>query len=230
MSRGVGVSDALPSAHANRSLGDDDTASSAPAEELLQSSSIWQTANLQGSVTEDTLEAQSKPDFDFDDNNSPSSSVHSSVIDLSSAAASHSDFELLEDQEYPQTDGQNEYISSGNRSSAISGLLSRAKRKAWRISRGSGGGQAEVGASTMEAGSSSSAPNYDDSEWQQAGPNADAVDLAGPGAQGFLECSVSNPQKEGEGTQNAYISYLVTTDVSISDCKNLTEALTNLYV
>ena len=66
----------------------------------------------------------------------------------------------------------------------------------------------------MDAGSSSA--NYDDSEWQQAGHNADAQDLAGPGAHGFLECTVSSPQKEGEGTQNAYISYLVTTEVCIA--------------
>ncbi|GAB7363517.1 hypothetical protein MBLNU230_g3786t1 [Neophaeotheca triangularis] len=54
--------------------------------------------------------------------------------------------------------------------------------------------------------------DYDDPQWQQAGQDADAQDLAGPGAQGRLECSVTKPQKEGEGTQNAYISYLVTTD------------------
>lgn len=49
-------------------------------------------------------------------------------------------------------------------------------------------------------------------DWQQAGHNADPQDLAGPGAHGRLECGVSSPQKEGEGTQNAYVSYLVTTD------------------
>ena len=218
MYRGVGVSDPPPKAHANPSLGDDDTAaSSAHAEELLQSSAVWETTNFhQGGVTENTLEAQSKPDFDFNDNISPTSSVHSSVIDLSSAAASDSDFELVEDQGDPQPDGQNEHLNSTSHSSAISGLFNRAKSKAWRKSRGAGGGRPEIGASTMEAGSSSSAANYDDSEWQQAGPNADAVDLAGPGAQGSLECSVSRPQKEGEGTQNAYISYLVTTDVCIT--------------
>ncbi|KAL1311744.1 hypothetical protein AAFC00_001836 [Neodothiora populina] len=48
-------------------------------------------------------------------------------------------------------------------------------------------------------------------EWQQAGENADAQDLAGPGAHGKLECTVTKPQKENEGTQNQYISYLVTT-------------------
>lgn len=53
-----------------------------------------------------------------------------------------------------------------------------------------------------------------DEEWQQAGKNADAQDLAGPGAYGHLDCTVGKPQKENEGTQNQYISYLVTTDVS----------------
>jgi len=53
--------------------------------------------------------------------------------------------------------------------------------------------------------------DYDDQEWQQAGAAADAQDLAGPGAHGRLECTVSNPLKEGEGTPNQYVSYLVAT-------------------
>lgn len=65
----------------------------------------------------------------------------------------------------------------------------------------------------MEAGSSSS-NNYGDQDWQQAGHDADAQDLAGPGAHGYLICAVDKPQKEAEGTQNTYISYRVTTDVS----------------
>ncbi|KAI5844257.1 hypothetical protein BZA05DRAFT_358640 [Tricharina praecox] len=44
----------------------------------------------------------------------------------------------------------------------------------------------------------------------QAGPNADALDLAGVG-RGVLETFVSDPQTEGEGTKDAYVSYRVTT-------------------
>ncbi|KAI9039960.1 sorting nexin-4 [Aspergillus affinis] len=44
----------------------------------------------------------------------------------------------------------------------------------------------------------------------QAGPLADAVDLAGIG-DGVLECQVDSPLKESDGTKDAYISYLVTT-------------------
>jgi sorting nexin-4 len=46
----------------------------------------------------------------------------------------------------------------------------------------------------------------------QAGPNADAIDLAGAG-RGALETTVSDPQTEGEGTKDAYVSYLVRTEV-----------------
>lgn len=46
----------------------------------------------------------------------------------------------------------------------------------------------------------------------QAGPLADAVDLAGIG-DGVLECLVDSPLKENDGTKDAYISYLVTTTV-----------------
>ncbi|KAK1142542.1 intercellular trafficking and secretion [Aspergillus melleus] len=44
----------------------------------------------------------------------------------------------------------------------------------------------------------------------QAGPPADADDLAGIG-DGVLECQVDSPLKENDGTKDAYISYLVTT-------------------
>ncbi|KAJ5504014.1 hypothetical protein N7463_006888 [Penicillium fimorum] len=47
-------------------------------------------------------------------------------------------------------------------------------------------------------------------EEPQAGPLADAVDLAGIG-DGVLECQVDSPLKENDGTKDAYISYLVTT-------------------
>lgn len=49
-------------------------------------------------------------------------------------------------------------------------------------------------------------------ESPQAGPLADAVDLAGIG-DGSLECQVDSPLKENDGTKDAYISYLVTTHV-----------------
>lgn len=60
-----------------------------------------------------------------------------------------------------------------------------------------------------EAGSST---DYQNPEWEQAGHDATIQDLAGPGAHGRLECVVSSPQKEGEGTQNTYVSYLVTAE------------------
>lgn len=47
----------------------------------------------------------------------------------------------------------------------------------------------------------------------QAGDNADAVDLAGIGVDGVLECTVDTPLKENDGTKDAYVSYLVTTHV-----------------
>ncbi|KAI9794164.1 MAG: intercellular trafficking and secretion [Peltula sp. TS41687] len=41
-------------------------------------------------------------------------------------------------------------------------------------------------------------------------PNADPFDLAGVG-NGRLDCTVDSPQKENEGTKDAFVSYLVTT-------------------
>lgn len=45
----------------------------------------------------------------------------------------------------------------------------------------------------------------------QPGPNANHLDLAGIG-RGVLETTVSDPQTEGEGTKDAYVSYLVSTE------------------
>ena len=79
-----------------------------------------------------------------------------------------------------------------------------------------------AGPPRMEGGN-----DYDQPEWRQAGPNADAQDLAGPGEHGMLQCTVTQPQKEGEGTQNAYVSYLVTTDVSTATAGYMKLPLTN---
>lgn len=52
------------------------------------------------------------------------------------------------------------------------------------------------------------------SDSAQAGHSADDVDLAGIG-NGTLNCKVNAPLKENDGTKDAYVSYLVTTEVSI---------------
>ncbi|MCJ1338775.1 intercellular trafficking and secretion [Bachmanniomyces sp. S44760] len=54
---------------------------------------------------------------------------------------------------------------------------------------------------------------------QQTGNTADAVDLGGIG-DGKLECAVNSPLKENDGTKDAYVSYLVTTD---TDFKSFTK-------
>lgn len=59
-------------------------------------------------------------------------------------------------------------------------------------------------------------------EEPQAGPLAGAVDVAGIG-DGVLECRVDSPLKENDGTKDAYISYLVTTNVSAPDSLDLPE-------
>ncbi|RVD88580.1 uncharacterized protein DFL_002760 [Arthrobotrys flagrans] len=56
---------------------------------------------------------------------------------------------------------------------------------------------------------SSSQPPYDPEP--QAGPNADKLDTA-DARFGRLECTVTDPQKENDGTKDAFMSYLVTTD------------------
>jgi sorting nexin-4 len=52
----------------------------------------------------------------------------------------------------------------------------------------------------------------------QAGELADPVDLGGIG-DGVLECAVDSPLKENDGTKDAYVSYLITTIVSLPLCQ-----------
>lgn len=49
----------------------------------------------------------------------------------------------------------------------------------------------------------------------QAGDRAEAIDLGGIG-DGILECTVDSPLKENDGTKDAYVSYLITTNVSLT--------------
>lgn len=42
---------------------------------------------------------------------------------------------------------------------------------------------------------------------------ADATDLAGIGSEGYLLCTVDRPQKENDGTKDAFVSYLISVRV-----------------
>ena len=65
---------------------------------------------------------------------------------------------------------------------------------------------------TEEYASTASGKRKASSSSLQAGQNADNVDLAGVG-DGRLDCTVNAPLKENDGTKDAYISYLVSTQV-----------------
>ena len=65
-------------------------------------------------------------------------------------------------------------------------------------------------------GSSSNGKQQTHAVTPQAGINADPMDLAGVG-QGRLDCTVTSPQKENEGTKDVFVSYLVNTHVRPRD-------------
>lgn len=67
---------------------------------------------------------------------------------------------------------------------------------------------------TLPTRSASGRRNTNASDEPQAGEHADGVDLAGVG-DGILECTVEQPLKENDGTKDAYVSYLVSTNVGI---------------
>ncbi|SMR52730.1 unnamed protein product [Zymoseptoria tritici ST99CH_3D1] len=145
---------------------------------------------------------------------SPASSTHSSIEYILTAPPSDdpdidsdpdSDFDFCGDEAAQPTASNGANNLQGNHYSNPSGGLSNKqlaqKFSAFNNLYGSG--------SSMEAGSSNS-DFGGQQDWEQAGHDATEQDLAGPGHHGRLECTVSQPQKEGEGTQNAYVSYLVT--------------------
>ncbi|CAK1363862.1 Sorting nexin-4 [Cercospora beticola] len=156
---------------------------------------------------------------------SPVSSAHSSVIDLNSqagSAADEDDFELIENDQLPEShyDGHDSPSEEG----VIGGLTSNLRKRYNKYQRRpqrrfSNTSPAQPGSNNMD-GAGRSSNDYDDPEWQQAGANADSIDLAGPGAHGRLLCTVGSPQKEGEGTQTVYVSYLVTTETDFKSYQN----------
>lgn len=187
-------------------------AAAAARGELRHTISIWNSANSQD--LEHTLDTQSKPAFESDVELSPPASPRSSVIDLDSPVGSDYDLDFVEDrQELPQADG---VFDDHQAESVFPGLLYRRRRRRSVGEQRAASASSEYpsalpGTNDMDAGGSSNA--YGDSDWQQAGQNATQQDLAGPGQHGYLECAVGNPKIENEGGQNAYVSYLVTTDV-----------------
>lgn len=78
---------------------------------------------------------------------------------------------------------------------------------------------ARISASAHEVGDPAARPGMSGKRRSSTGPtqaghNADVVDLGGIG-DGKLECMVDTPLKESDGTKDAFISYLITTDVSL---------------
>lgn len=74
------------------------------------------------------------------------------------------------------------------------------------------GGASNLGPRTEGDGGSPGNENAQHVSVGQLGRNADPLDLAGVG-EGKLECTVTSPIKENDGTKDAYVSYLVTTNV-----------------
>lgn len=72
----------------------------------------------------------------------------------------------------------------------------------------------QTAASDEVYGSNASGKRKASSNSQQAGRNADNVDLAGIGS-GRLDCTVDTPLKENDGSKDTYVSYLVTTHVCV---------------
>jgi len=138
------------------------------------------------------------------------SSDHDELLESSSAWAAHTHVDSNTDQ----STGSLASLAAASRSHIAKQYkqYNKYKSRAHQSSPEDEEWDAVSGASdtAMEAGGEN---DYHSPEWHQAGRNADATDTAGPGEHGLLECTVTKPQKEGEGTQNAYISYLVTTDV-----------------
>lgn len=80
--------------------------------------------------------------------------------------------------------------------------------------------QIEASDGMESAGSNASMPNIEaeppSTEDQHHGQDLERQD---PGLSGdILECAVSEPHKESDGTKDAFVSYLITTNVSMESC------------
>ncbi len=80
-----------------------------------------------------------------------------------------------------------------------------------------GPGAAPFSTSPRDEGDRTVTGNTNGKRRESIGPlgrNADPMDLAGVEG-GVLECTVSHPNKENDGSKDAYVSYLVTTNVCL---------------
>ena len=218
------------------------TGSSAGHDEVLDTTKVWESEQLEPASAGTFTTLTTTTDPETYTSRSPTSPLHPDVFqppplspvlgataanlpsdDPEAALSDDSDFDIIDPNTPSQLDGAPERTGRNYNyvPTAITELYSTRPRKGkqpkqerfddddvdWDAVRAA---DTIAGPSRMEGGN-----DYDQPEWRQAGPNADAQDLAGPGEHGMLECTVTKPQKEGEGTQNVYVSYLVTTDVSI---------------
>jgi hypothetical protein len=220
----------------SKRIGAGSTGSSGYDEDLVLSTNVWEGEQLEPTTlgtltTTDTARNTSsplRPSLFQPPPHSPVLGTNAANLpsdDQEAAGSDESDFELVDPDIPSQLDGAPE----GNSRSYNYIPTAIAEQYAARSRKGKQAKQERFdndededwdavpsayipsGSSRMESGN-----DYEEHpEWRQAGPNADAQDLAGPGEHGTLECTVTKPQKEGEGTQNVYVSYLVTTDVRI---------------
>lgn len=193
--------------------------------ELLQSHSVWDSSSSKRFPSNST-EATNSSIKAIKSPRSPGNSSGGSPEAFGIPAAlrqqaEEDDFELIEPAEdFPQADGSFETITKTHaihnlpRPRATSPRKYSKPNRGNRIARDEDVEQAIAGSTEtiMEGAGGNDHDYHHHPNWHQSGKNADAVDLAGPGSLGRLECSVSKPQKEGEGTPNPYVSYLVIAD------------------
>lgn len=223
--------------------------SQAADDELLQSQNVWDSNHQDpGSETDSNtaLTSAASTEAIYDHPHSPTESFEEIAFPEQDAEGWESDYEEIgSEDDIPQDDVPQDDIPQGDGGVETSRAVhfeqgdresgpKRQSRTIYAAGKQPPVPQPQTGNETMEAGGSA---EYD-TNWDQAGmagideyqhreltvgegTNADTQDLAGPGAHGRLECQVTKPQKEGEGTQNPYVSYLVITD---TDFKSFQES------
>lgn len=202
-----------------------------PADELSDDPSvIWQLQST-GNTQPDHSTSVAKAPHTSEHYSRPhhtclrSSSVSSSLYELigtesESSFDSDQEWESISRDDCSQLDGAKNETLGAQISSGTGKRKGKQARKAKRGDRSIEAGSREsAGTEAVTSGigrhnlKMDSGDDYNGDDWQQAGANAEAVDVAGPGLHGRLECTVTKPQKENEGTQNQFISYLVTSEV-----------------
>jgi hypothetical protein len=94
----------------------------------------------------------------------------------------------------------------------------------WHSEGNEAQGRGDSGAPAPPYGEHTTSASLHDGKQTEAGGDGEDPTMRDPGLTGdILECTVTEPHKESDGTKDAFVSYLITTNVSYSPPPTITK-------